>query len=414
MKDIKHPLLVFWGKALLFTAVFIGLFYLWTAIVFSHGQLFSPATAKENLIDLSSLALFSAALIAFAVWLSRLGVESKEDRKNMSFFGKLVRPVELIAASAVIILLLRTIGPISRSARSAEAHLLYNSATDIVKYPSENKAAAPFNIPTDGPVMLVNENNKTVAFLYGEYTGQLFKLKLRKESDGNSPEGLFVQYSAPLSSGGNVTAYFSHDPEEKIYMYLEDCEFTKGVELTDSKGEKWFSFVEPHQVFGFSNTAEAMTNAAEALSDTVISIKDAPALASPCGSYSTPALFIDTQQSDKYFVYTLCDDFDTTVIKNTALEKIYKNSTEYGVDELLVQAKIDIPDKGMTLYACCRYDSNNKDRTDKYVLTTPDGSVYMGHTSLISGISVSEYAVSGKNGSIPLRYFLEGWDTSGL
>ena len=410
MKNNKKPILIFLGKAFLVALVFFGLFYLWVRIVFSHFRLFESATPKENFIDFSTLILFSALFIVFTVWLSLLG----KDRKNMYASQKAACAFKLFMAAFAIVLIVR-MGPLYKKMyHTADAKILYSSSTDIIEYPSGKTLESPFGLPVSSPVILADEKSKTVAFIYGEYTGQLCKLKLRKESDGNSPEGLFVQYSAPLSSGGNVTAYFSHDPEEKIYMYLEDCEFTKGVELTDSKGEKWFSFVEPHQVFGFSNTAEAMTNAAEALSDTVIGIKNAPALASPCGSYSTPALFIDTQQSDKYFVYTLCDDFDTTVIKNTALEKIYKNSTEYGVDELLVQAKIDIPDKGMTLYACCRYDSSNKDRTDKYVLTTPDGSVYMGHTSLISGISVSEYTVSGKNGSIPLRYFLEGWDTSGL
>ena len=291
---MKKRILMFIGKTVLLTAVLAGLFYLWILLVFSQGDLFGPATAKENLVDLVSLISFAAGFIALTVWLSRLGVESKDDRKSMSFIGKVKTPFKQLLGVVAAVILIWSIDPLMQAARIIDANVHYRTASDVIAYPSDSLNEKYLNTPADSPVMLVNESSKKVTFLYGEYTGHLKKVKLHKESADNQPDGLYVQYTVQLSSGGTVATYFSFDSDGERYdeRLNQACTFTSGVELTDASGCKWYAPIEPQEDLSFSAMPEAQVNAAEALSDTVITLNRTAALSADVKGYDHPTLFV--------------------------------------------------------------------------------------------------------------------------
>lgn len=393
--------LLFIGKSLLLALALQGLFLLWAMIVFSHMHLFSESTASENMLDFGSMLLFASLFIALTVFVSRLGVETKADRKNMTFLRRLATPAKQMLGVLAVILLIMSASPLKAAATYVKAHRCYNTATDVIAYPTDSDRTDFFGTPAEHPVILVNEPAKKVSFLCGNYGALLVMLDLKPETAENQPDGQFVLYTAPLSGGGTVTVYYSFDPVSDRYdeTLCNTSQYASGVELTASDGSKWYAPITSNDDLSFAGTPEAQVNGAEALSDTVITVQQTTPLKEAVKGYDRPTLFINTHDAENVYVYTLFEerfnDGNTNIRIEDATLIPVTDFSDARLNDWYVVSEIRIPEQDTVLYACRRRDTAVPEKTEAFAAVKADGTLYLskGSDFVQTGLESSEYAV---------------------
>lgn len=306
------------------------------------------------------MAVIAVGLIAFGVWLSRLGTEKPP--KDAPFLKKAQQPFLLLAATAAAAALYGAYPEIADTIKEARAKAWVKAADEIVCY--QNNGDINVTIMNTGLYQssaAIDYSKMCAAFIYTDTFDEAERVRLKRT--GSLPVGN-VQFKAELS-----------DPGKTFYTYHKsgDYRMTSGVGIEMADGDLFYASVD--KFLDFDGISGKISDALKT-ADLVFPYGKNPLPALAMG-LKTDSVLVDLDELTLSVVYRSSggfrevtdQDYEYFSISEIPLKKA--DGGAYPVKQHTEDCK------GYKLYGYREDEPQdwNENRSDGFVLVTPDGEM---------------------------------------
>ena len=349
--------IIWLGKVILMFGILVAAATGWIFLVsvqYGGGSGSAPAPWVIILDWIFMLATF-VLYIFLCVKISRLGTEKPE--KSDSFWKKAKQPLLIIVPVILMAMGYMLIDPAMDLIAGLRAKYAVRTADEIIEYQNDHAYGVNggiFNTGIKRDSIVINYDKKTVSFIFSSgYERRVFKKFVLKKGEIDPKQHL--QYIAKLSSPGKTFSTYNNGEASSSSL-------TTGIRIEMEDGSVYSAEFETEFLAMLDHTWIGIMNVQEN-ADIVINYGRNSLKENYFGIESN-TLFIDTDTNTFSVLYG-----DKLSVSCSTFELVPTDR----VEDIYLQAKIDLDIGTFYTYTGKIYDEQRKDRTDGMILINDDG-----------------------------------------